>query len=272
MSGFLLICDMDGTLLDKGCNISKENLQAIERFVDGGGLFTVATGRMEFAVRRYIEILPVNVPAILYNGAAIFDFKTWEVLWTQNLDDGTEESLNEICAEYPEIGVEVFNKGDIYLPQSNEEIIAHMKKEGFTPKAIPSKGIPKPWYKVLLAWEHERLLGVDEFLKSRNYGFRTVFSEPQFLELLHNNASKGNALKELLRITGMTDRYVIAMGDNMNDKEMLETAHVGVAVENANPALKVSADMCCCSHEDHAAAHIINLIENGKIRALEQIT
>jgi HAD superfamily hydrolase (TIGR01484 family) len=63
---------MDGTLLNNKSQVSREKHLAIERFVSKGGKFTVATGRMEASVRPYVEKLPINAPAIHYNGSMIF--------------------------------------------------------------------------------------------------------------------------------------------------------------------------------------------------------
>lgn len=45
-SDYLLVSDMDATLLDDNHTISEENRQAIDYFIKNGGRFTVATGRM----------------------------------------------------------------------------------------------------------------------------------------------------------------------------------------------------------------------------------
>ena len=74
LTGILLASDMDGTLLDSRKRLSQANQSALENFVAAGGWFTVATGRMETSVKRYLPVLPLNAPAILYNGAVIYDF------------------------------------------------------------------------------------------------------------------------------------------------------------------------------------------------------
>ncbi|WP_443110792.1 HAD family hydrolase [Caloramator sp. mosi_1] len=43
--------------------------------MNNGGLFTVATGRTELNIKPFLKELPINCPAILYNGAAIYDLK-----------------------------------------------------------------------------------------------------------------------------------------------------------------------------------------------------
>ena len=74
-SDYLLVSDMDATLLDDNHTISEENRQAIDYFIKNGGRFTVATGRMVEAVRAYMPNLHINAPAVLHNGAKIYDYE-----------------------------------------------------------------------------------------------------------------------------------------------------------------------------------------------------
>ncbi|MEG1384721.1 MAG: HAD hydrolase family protein, partial [Oscillospiraceae bacterium] len=68
----LVVSDIDGTLLQAGYGIPKENIDAIDRFVERGGLFTVATGRSVESVRKYVDWINMSVPAILCNGAVLY--------------------------------------------------------------------------------------------------------------------------------------------------------------------------------------------------------
>ena len=79
-NGYLLVSDMDGTLLNSNGRLSKENIAAIEYFVDNGGKFTLATGRMLPSVKRHIEKIKVNLPVIMYNGTKVYDYNTNEVI------------------------------------------------------------------------------------------------------------------------------------------------------------------------------------------------
>lgn len=260
----LLVCDMDGTLLNSQSQVSKQNRSALEYFVERGGLFTIATGRMEKSIAAYLAILPVNVPAILYNGAMIYDCGQHRVLWQNCLTPEVGNIVNELLVRFPGLGIEVFNAGDVYFLQQNEETERHKIKEGFLPRSMALELIPKPWYKVLLAWKPEQLARVARFLQDSNICCRAVYSEPQFLELLHNSVSKGHALQKLIKILGRTNLAIVAMGDNLNDLEMIEIAGTGIAVENAHPALKKVAKRCCCHHNSHAVAQVIQWIEDHR--------
>ena len=261
----LLICDMDGTLLDSSSRLSRENKTAIDRFVAGGGLFTVATGRMEKSVMQYLQDLPINLPAIVYNGAAIYDFQADRLLWQDNLVPGVIDPVKEVMERFPEIGVEFFHGGMTYFVRENRYTYEHMLREKFDPIVTAVDEVPHPWFKVILAWEPRRLAEVEEFLMEFRTLFSQVYSEPQFLELLNLNVSKGNALKVLIQMLGLDHTCVISMGDNLNDIELIREANVGIATGNAHRALKAAADLCCSHHDLNAVSEVISWIENGKI-------
>lgn len=263
--GRMLVTDMDGTLLNGKHLVSAENLHALERFTRGGGLFTVATGRMEKTAKTYVANLPVNVPGIIYNGAAIYDFSENSVLWHNCLPDSIKELSQRILDRYGDIGFQVFHGGEIYFVRENAETEKHKIREGFKPIIATLNEVPKPWYKALMAWEPENLAVVEAWLMETGGDFHAVYSEPQFLELLNSSVSKGNALKRLLSLTGLQGIKVTAMGDNLNDMELLQEVDVGIATGNAHELLRKSANLCCCTNDDHAVAEVIGWMEDGII-------
>ncbi len=259
----VLVCDMDGTLLDSKRQLSDENRAALEYFVNNGGRFTVATGRMQSGIAKFVDYLPINVPAILNNGAVIYDTVRDEVLWECCLDEGLEDVIQGLVKHFPDIGVEVFNRNGINIVKENYETYVHGLREEFLPGIRPLENIPRPWYKVLLAWEPHLLDMVREYLDTRVEPFRSVKSEPEFLELLNPDVSKGHALEKLAGFVGFRVSDVVAVGDNMNDLELLKTAGRGVAVENAHASLKQVACYLSCHHDGHAVADVVRWLMRG---------
>ena len=68
-----LFTDIDGTLLNSQKEISQENIDSIHKLVEQGGHFSVATGRCAEITFPFVDNLPINAPAILFNGAAVYD-------------------------------------------------------------------------------------------------------------------------------------------------------------------------------------------------------
>ena len=69
----MVVCDVDGTLVNSDKQISEINQKAIKNYKANGGFFSLATGRIEKSVHRFCEELNIDIPIILYNGARIYD-------------------------------------------------------------------------------------------------------------------------------------------------------------------------------------------------------
>jgi len=89
------------------------------------------------------------------------------------------------------LGLKYSGRGQCLFAAENEETEKHSKKEGFKPVVISVDEMPKNFYKIILTANPDRLPEVEEFLKPMAQGFRTVYSEKQFLEILDNETSKG---------------------------------------------------------------------------------
>jgi len=79
--------------------------------VDNGGIFTIATGRMELGTRKYLEVLPVNAPVILYNGALIYDFNKEERIWTCGFRQDIRNLLKELLDRFLILGLKYSREG-----------------------------------------------------------------------------------------------------------------------------------------------------------------
>ncbi|MGL5578106.1 MAG: HAD-IIB family hydrolase, partial [Fusobacteriaceae bacterium] len=69
--------------------------------------------------------------------------------------------------------------------------------------------------------------------------------------------NKGAALKRVAEYYGIDREKIAAFGDEMNDREMLEYAHYGVAMKNANPELKKYAKFETLTNEEDGVAEFI---------------
>jgi Cof subfamily protein (haloacid dehalogenase superfamily) len=255
----MLVCDMDGTLLNRQSLVSRDNQQALRGFVAEGGRFTLATGRSDRAVKPYLKDLPVNAPAILCNGALIYDFKTGHHLAEFYLAEEIREILTAVLERFPEVAVQVYQSDHTYFLRHNAITEAYMEQlsPGTLPEPYPMEKLPWPWLKVLLIGKPEHLAMAEVFIKAEPVPFHTVYSEVSYLELLPEGVSKGRALQDLLLEPEYAGLKTIAMGDNLNDISMIEYAGCGVAMGNAMDDVKEAADYITKSNDDNGAAYAI---------------
>ena len=79
-------------------------------------------------------------------------------------------------------------------------------------------------------------------------------------ELASKAFNKGKAVERLCEFLGISRADTIAVGDSMNDLEMLQAVEIGVCMANGSPSLQKVADMICPS-----------VTENGLYHAFEKL-
>jgi len=84
-----------------------------------------------------------------------------------------------------------------------------------------------------------------------------VFSNPMFLEFMDGMVSKGHALFEVAEHLGIEISNIMAFGDGNNDISMIETAGIGVAMENATPDVRSVANEITLSNNDDGVAEFL---------------
>jgi len=263
--GYLLVSDMDGTLLNSEKRISNENLNAIDYFVSEGGKFTVATGRMVQSVEQFINQLKMELPAILHNGAKIYDYKNNKIIAQYPIEEDRKEVFERIKKDKPHIGIEIFAEEVVYIYRSCERTKRYEKHEFDIVYNMPEEVWKKEWLKVLLIGDKKELDELEKEYKSV-YDKGTVFrSGANFLDVVSNKVSKGKALEKLIKIHNIDPEKVIAIGDNMNDIEMLERANYGFYIKNGEKRALENAKYIAPSNDDNPIAYVVNWIKDNVI-------
>lgn len=264
--GKLIISDLDGTLIPRGGIISKENKEAIGHFVSEGGLFAIATGRTPEAAAGYVEGLPINAPSVFFNGAMLYDWQAGQVLKTLPLTAGDEQNLwpafaREALRRFPEACLEVYTQDNCHVvtPEENDDPrlpheyyrYAHTALEQLTDTA------KTPWLKFFACDKHEHL---EEYVKlAEKMGAAALangfYSEDNYYEFVGREVSKGAMLSHVREM--LPGIEIIACGDYLNDKEMLEAADISVAPENAHEDIRKAARLQGPAVEDHLIAWLM---------------
>jgi Cof subfamily protein (haloacid dehalogenase superfamily) len=261
--GIVIYSDLDGTLLDDRRKLSKENLDAISRFVSQGGSFAVATGRMERTTLINFPQLTINSPSIFFNGALVFDVKAKEVLFSTLMPEGLVPMLRDIAARYPTACVEVNVRGKAYVVNMNDIIRIQLEREGLEGIECSWQDLPGDWLKVLFADKHEvlELIKADLDRLGRK-DINIMFSESELLDIMAKGVSKGAALKKLRDLYKDRWKLLVAVGDNDNDYEMLKQADLGIAVSNATPKVKSVADYIIDHHNIPCMPQVLDILDS----------
>lgn len=267
----LIGLDIDGTLLDDKHEVTGEVHDAVQMAKEQGVKIILCSGRAPGGLKKYIKDLGLDGPqdyVVAYNGGLIQNVSTSEVMMKRPL---TLEDLKELYKLGRELGTTVnfFDESSVY--SLNEDISKYAVLEAYLSQ-IPLRyrrleDITESTTvsKVFFADEPEHLEKVVASIPpSFKEKYETVLSAPYYLDFLHSEVSKGNAIKNLAEHFNIKQDEVMCIGDGGNDLSMIQYAGLGVAMGNAMDELKEQADFITLSNKESGVSYAIKkFVLNG---------
>ncbi len=244
----MVVTDLDGTLLKNDKHISDYTKKVIEDLKDRGILFVIATARPIRAVRDWLPWVSYDA-GIFHNGAVMLDTKQ------QMLHLGIEEPLaiiREILKEYPDSQIAC---------EYNDSMCANFPAESIWPGIVYLHTTDFAELENIIA---DKLIvtikSVEEVENIQKILPQGVYAQPAenvIAMIMNRNATKTNAIRKLAAQYGISQREIVAFGDDYNDMDMLKTFGTGVAMANALDIVKQWADEICGSNEEDGVARWI---------------
>lgn len=246
--GLLLVSDFDNTLVytEEALRlcvdmppVSDVNRAAVEHFMAEGGIFSIATGRAKPAFETVVDGIPMNGPTVLFNGAAIYDFRQRRYLVTAFLPDTVREHITQVVTALPEVAAELYHDDNtIHALNANDVTRRHMHVTHSPSIEVDSiEQVPSPISKTLFSTEEEHLDTLLAYLKAQPWydDYEVVPSAVTLVELTAKGANKGGMVQRMAALLGIRQENVICVGDHANDISMLTWAGEGYAPANAIP-------------------------------------
>ncbi|ORX22430.1 hydrolase Cof [Thermoanaerobacterium sp. PSU-2] len=258
----MVVADADGTLLDDKKKISEVTKNSVKKFRNMRGIFTLATGRGIISATPYIKELDIDVPVILFNGCVIYDHINKKILHENYLSDDLYKLIAKKWQEGKyDVDILVYSIDGIYINKISDFIKSYMETEHVKCDLIEDLSKLDKIIKVLFRGNRDTSLElVDEIRQSSNEPFTCVQSDEYFIEILPYGITKGSALIKLCDILNVDINQVVAIGDQDNDKEMIIKAGFGVAMGNADDAIKRNANYVAKSNLEDGVSDVIEKI------------
>lgn len=273
--GVLLASDFDNTLiytedaLRTGTPVpplSEANRAALVRFMDQGGRFAVATGRALASFAAWEPGVPSNAPAVICNGAALYDFAAGAYLETAMLDGPVRQRAQAILDAFPQIAAEAYHMDNvIHAVQANDVTRRHVHMthaELCEHRSLLE--VPLPLGKILFeAEDHQMLEQAAAELRCRGWAeeYELIFSGRNLLELTARGANKGGMVRRLAGRLGIAMEHVYCVGDEANDIPMLTAAAEGFAPANCVEAVRACGATIVSHARQSALADVVERLE-----------
>jgi Cof subfamily protein (haloacid dehalogenase superfamily) len=253
----ILVLDLDGTLTNGKKQITEHTREVLIQAQERGLKVVLASGRPTYGIVPIAEKLELNRFGgyiLAYNGGNIINYATREVMYAKVLDP---EVLPYLYSKAKENDFAIVTYEDQYVVTETPDD-PYVQKEAILKVPDFLDAVTFPVEKCLIVGEETRLARLEkemyEVLKGRMEVYR---SEPYFLELVPKGIDKAQSLAVLLEEIGITREEMIACGDGFNDLSMIKFAGLGVAMDNAQPAVKEAADFITRSNDADGVAHVV---------------
>lgn len=281
LSGKMLyVSDLDGTLLNSNALLNEDVPERLNRLIDKGLCFTVATARTYATVNSIVKDVNLTYPMILMNGVMIYDPVNKSCINAEIIErDSVEYILKgrkkfgvtgfayalspEILEENSKLEKDL-NAGEArQIQKSGRKMATYYEKiatEHMEKFYVERRDVyHKPFSKVerledilgediiyfSICYDEEVLRPFYEYLQKDeklNLNFyKDVYGDGLwYLEISHKNASKYHGVQKLRAM--LHPDAITGMGDNLNDIPLFEACDRCCAVGNAHEEVKERAD------------------------------
>ena len=267
-----IVLDLDGTVIYDD-RVPRDVARSAELLKSSGWSLIVATGRILAGALRHIRSLGALWPAIVYDGARVMDPKSGIVYFERRMPADVAREVLRLGFDFP-LEVQVYGDEAVRCRPSDLLSIAYFKSlDVKLEPVLLSSDIKDDVFRILYFGKPALVAKLKGMLEGSLSGkVNITLAGDDFLDVLPLGTSKGSALEELKKLSGLNDVYVVGVGDHMNDMEMLGICDFKVAPEDAVSDILEMADLVIppasrkgfCSLADFLLSRDFKITVNGR--------
>lgn len=281
----LVAIDLDGTLLNSYGEISPETKQGIKDVIEKGVEIVLASGRPISSVETLANEIGANNFLISGNGAVAYDIGKKEIIYNKFLTKEQVLNIIKICDENS-IYYNIYTENEVITKALNYNTLFYYKENANKQEEKrTSISIISNIYEYVEKSEGENFLKVtvcDDMKVIFNSIIRKLRTIPDidvldvahmsrkiiksgteevpvfyyYTEITNKNVNKWCALESIMERLNISREEVIGIGDNINDKELIENAGLGVAMGNSAPYIKDMADIVVADNNSNGVLEV----------------
>lgn len=285
----LIAIDLDGTLLNSKGFISEENKNAIEKAQKKGIEVILASGRSKDSIKNFATEINSNKYLIAGNGALAYDIQKGKDIYDKSIKKKDVLKILKICEENS-IFYSLHTKSTILTKSLNYSLLVYHSENLRKPEdkktsinIVPNlydyvksnnrekylkitiqdadKSIFNNIIRKLKQVKHIDVIDVEHSTK-KMLKINDIEMEMQYYytEITRKNINKWSAIKAISKEMGIKEKQIVAIGDNINDKEMIENAGIGMVMGNSALAAKGIGNITNKDHNSSGVAEAIEII------------
>lgn len=275
----LLAIDIDGTLVNSRNELTPVTRAALARAGEAGIRVVLATGRRYGHALPLVEPLGIDVPLVTASGALVKDPIGHRTLFQAQFEPDVLQRAVAIADRDgfdPVLCADTFCEGfDFYIARRDvrSEELGYYLTLNPTRWRIYKDMIQQPPPDIFGGFcvgSLDQMMQLEATLQKELPGklHTHVLHPPHyrgfFIEIAPAGVTKWSAIQRLAHGWGIADAEICAVGDDVNDIPMIRAAGLGVAMGNAQPAVKAAADRIAPTHDEDGLAEVVEwLLKEG---------
>lgn len=287
----LIAVDLDGTMLNPYGEVTENTKRVIRNTIKKGTDVVIASGRSIDSIKNIAENVGCSNYMIAGNGAVIYDRKKDKILYEKYIPKSKALDIIRICEQnsifynvytnksiiadslrynvlyyYKEnLKKEDSKKTNITLVENIEKYISDMQDEKIM-KIFVCDGTKVVFNSIMKKFENMRDIDtLDVSHMSRKVIKKGTYEVPieyYYTEISMKDVDKWYAIEHLINRIGINKQDVIAIGDNTNDKMMIQEAGLGIIMKGSTPQVTEVADYVTDDNNNEGVAKAIEKFIN----------
>lgn len=263
----LIASDVDGTLIEESTrDMYPEIIEEIRRLKTEGILFCGASGRQLPSLKKVFSEVENDICFIAENGAHIH-YKGKDIALTAMKREYAEEIIRQLRALGEGYEIVVSTPEGSLLETKNEKFI-DLIENGYRNKFRIVEDILKEDVSILkiAVYYPEDIteLGKNVLIPAWEDRVKTCLAGAYWVDFMDKSVDKGNAIRRVQEIFGISFEETMAFGDNNNDIGLVQAAKFSYAVENARPEVIEAAEYTCPPWQEKGVWQIISKVKGDK--------
>lgn len=253
---FLIVFDLDGTLLTSEKTIAPKTKSLLQKLVSLGNIVTIASGRPNRSVKEYMDELNVKEPFISYNGSLITN--PFDESFTPFEKRIPKENILAFLSHFGEdsfLNLMIEDGVNQYYLRNNEEYVNFFHPQGMNLiigsilKNLKSDALSC----VIQVKDRSKREEMQNYLYSinSNMNIRYWNDSDNFGEFYFYDSNKATSILRLAERYHIDRPHIICFGDAGNDIQMIQSAGISFAMKNGIDELKKYATFVTKEDNDH---------------------
>ena len=253
----LVAVDMDGTLLDEHGRVPESLWALLDVLAERGIAFAPASGRQYATLRREFGEHGDDMVFIAENGT--FVVQRDRELSTDVIDPSIVSAATAtVRALAYDVGIVLCGTRAAYIERTDEAFRAEVDRYYASVEEVSDlDGVDDPIVKLAIYDFGDAEQQTAPALADITRTHQVVLSSHHWVDIMNRGINKGEALRRLQRLLGITPAQTVVFGDYLNDLEMMDAADLSFAMANAHPAVAARARYRAPSNVDHGVIRVL---------------